>query len=97
MDNKIKQNKAQYSLDRQTAFSLRIVGNYEFLTDEDIFSENNCYKKLLKSKDLNIHDCSGYHYCTTSYKSGSAQVQILLAVCRRFSRLRIFPDSPSWK
>ena len=66
MDNKIKQNKAQYNLEKQTAFSLRSVCNYEFLTREDILLENNCYKKLLKSKYLNIHHCSRYHYCTGS-------------------------------
>ena len=39
IDNKFKQNKAQYNLDRQIAFSWRSVGNYEFLTGEDILSE----------------------------------------------------------
>ena len=72
MDNRIKQNIAQYNLERQTAFSLRSTCNYEFLTREDILLENNCYKKLLKSKYLNIHHCSRYHYCTGSANSGSA-------------------------
>ena len=39
IDNKFKQSKAQYNLDRQTAFIWRRVGNYEFLAGEDILSE----------------------------------------------------------
>ena len=41
--------------------------------------------------------CSGYHDCTASFKkslnSGSAQVQILLAACRRFSMVS---DNDPW-
>ena len=37
IDTKIKQNKAQYDLDRQTAFSLRSVCNYKFLTGTNSF------------------------------------------------------------
>ena len=44
IDNKIKQNKAQYNLDRQIAkiFTLSSgnVNEYEFLTDQDVLSEN---------------------------------------------------------
>ena len=40
IDNKIKQKKAQYNFDRQTAkisaLSSRDVGKYEFLTGEDV-------------------------------------------------------------
>ena len=92
INHKVKQNKAQYNLDRQTAtisaLSSGNVNKYEFLTAKDVLSgkvllektveikrfkysslgknekhklvlENNsiksCYKKLSKSKDLNIH------------------------------------------
>ena len=55
----------------------------------------------------------GYHYCTSdavvywlsllhnfiqlSLNSGSAQVQILLAACRRFAMVRISDNGPGWK
>ena len=32
--------------------------------------------------------CSGYRYWTTSFNKGSAQVQILIATCRRFAMVR---------
>ena len=58
INNKIKQNKAQYNLNRQTAkisaLSLRNVSKYEFLSIKDILSEKELLKKLLQSKDLNI-------------------------------------------
>ena len=42
--------------------------------------------------------CNGYEYCTTSFNKastqGSAQVQILLAACQRFSLVRIFDNGP---
>ena len=43
--------------------------------------------------------CSGYHYSTTSFNkaSGSAQVQILLAVCQRFAMVKISDNGPGWK
>ena len=52
IDNKIKQNKAQYNLDRQIAkiFTLSSgnVNEYEFLTDQDILSENkSCYNQKI--------------------------------------------------
>ena len=34
---------------------------------------------------------------STNLKSGSAQVQILLAVCRRFEMVRISDGGPGWK
>ena len=53
IDKKIKQNKAQYDSDRQTAkisaLSLRNVGIYEFLTDNDVLPE-----KVLLAKAFNI-------------------------------------------
>ena len=57
-DNKIEQNKAQCSLDRQTAkisaLSLANVGKYEFLTGQDILPEKELLKKPAKIK--------GYEY-----------------------------------
>ena len=54
IDNKIKQNKTQYNLDRQTAKISVLpsgnVGKYEFLTgkgdlpEKDLL-EKNCYKQ----------------------------------------------------
>ena len=42
--------------------------------------------------------CSGYQYYTTSFNKasteGSAQVQILLAACRRFAMVRISDNGP---
>ena len=50
INNKIEKNKAQYNLDREAgkilALSQGSVAKYEFLTGE---------KKLLQSKDWNIH------------------------------------------
>ena len=44
IDNKIKQNKAEYNIDRQTtnisAFSSGNVCKYEFLTGEDVLRED---------------------------------------------------------
>ena len=49
IDNKIKQNKAQYDLDRQitkiAALSLGNVSNYEFLTGKDVLPEKNLLGK----------------------------------------------------
>ena len=49
IDNKIKQNKAQYDLDRQiakiAALSLENVSNYEFMTGKDVLSEKNVLGK----------------------------------------------------
>ena len=49
IDNKIEQNKAQYSLDRQTvmvsALSSGNVGKYEFLAGQDILPEKELLEK----------------------------------------------------
>ena len=46
INNKIKQNKAQYDLDKQTAkisvLSSGIVCKYEYLTDKDVLREKTC-------------------------------------------------------
>ena len=53
-DNKIKQNKAQYNLDRQTAtispLLSRNVGKYKFLTDEDVLLEKDLLQKAANIK-----------------------------------------------
>ena len=53
IDNKIKLNKAQYDLDKQTAkisaLLSRNVSKYEFLTGKDVLPE----KELLENADLN--------------------------------------------
>ena len=47
--NKIEQNKAQYSLDRQTTkisvFSSGNVSKYEFLTGKDVLPEKDFLEK----------------------------------------------------
>ena len=52
IDNKIKLNKAQYDLDKQTAkisaLLSRNVSKYEFLTGKDVLPE----KELLENADL---------------------------------------------
>ena len=52
IDNKIKLNKAQYDLDKQTAkisaLLSRNVNKYEFLTGKDFLPE----KELLENADL---------------------------------------------
>ena len=56
IDNKTKQNKTQYNLDRQTAqISALPSGNAskpEFLTGKDVLPRKDL--KLLQQKDLNI-------------------------------------------
>ena len=46
VNNKIKQNKAQYNLDRQTAKTSALssgnVSKYEFLTGKDVLPEKTC-------------------------------------------------------
>ena len=58
-DNKIKQNKAQCNLDRQTAtispLLSRNVVNIHFWQTKMFYWKKTCYKKLLISKDLNTH------------------------------------------
>ena len=58
IDNKTKQNKAQYNLDRHAtdilALSSANVGEYKFLRDEDVLPEKNYWKRLPQYKDLNI-------------------------------------------
>ena len=54
IDAKIKQNKAQYDLDRQTAkisaSSSGNVGKYEFLTGEDVLLEKDLLEKAATIK-----------------------------------------------
>ena len=54
INNKVKQRKAQYSLDRQTAtisaLSSGNVSKYEFLTSKDILTEINQLEKAATMK-----------------------------------------------
>ena len=58
INNKIKQNKVLYNLDRQTdkisALSSGNVNKYEFLTGKDVLPENYLIEKAAAMKDLNI-------------------------------------------
>ena len=58
INNKIKQNKAQYNLDRQTAkcsaLSSGNVSKYEFLTGKDVLPEKDLLEKVATIKNLNI-------------------------------------------
>ena len=53
-DNKIKENKAQYNLDRQTAkisaLSSGNVSKYEFLTGKDVLPEKDLLEKAAAIK-----------------------------------------------
>ena len=54
INNKIKQNKAQYDLDWQTAkisaLSSGNVSKYEFLTDKDVLAEKDLLEKAAALK-----------------------------------------------
>ena len=54
INNKIKQNKAQYNLDRETTnisdLSIRNVSKYEFLTEKGVLPKNDLLKKLQNQK-----------------------------------------------
>ena len=54
INNKIKQNKAQYNLDKQTikisAISSANVSKYEFLTSKDVLHEKDLLEKAAKMK-----------------------------------------------
>ena len=54
IDNKVKQNKAQYNLDNQTAkisaLSSGNVSKYEFLTGRDVSPEKDLLKKVATMK-----------------------------------------------
>ena len=54
INNKIKQNKAQYNLDRQTAkisaLSSEDVSKYEFLTGKDVLPEKDLLGKAAALK-----------------------------------------------
>ena len=56
IENKIEQNKAQYSLDRQTAkvsaLSPGNVSKYEFLIGKDVLSEKDLLQKAATMKRL---------------------------------------------
>ena len=58
IDNKIEQNKAQYSLARQTskisALSSENVGKYEFLTSEDLLPGKDLLQKAAIVKRFTI-------------------------------------------
>ena len=58
------------------------------------------YTAMLDEIDV-VPWCSGYHYCKNSIQlslnSGSAQIPTLLAVCQRFTMVRISDNGPSWK
>ena len=60
INNKIKQTKAQYNLDRQTTKILVLlagnVSKYEFLTGEDIYEYNSAF---FNTK----YDCLIWFYC----------------------------------
>ena len=55
-NNKIKQNKAQYDLDRQiakiSALSSGNVSKYEFLTGKDVLPEKDLLEKAAATKRL---------------------------------------------
>ena len=54
INNKIEQNKAKYNLDREAAkiwaLSSGNIGNYEFLTNEDILLEKELLEKAAPIK-----------------------------------------------
>ena len=54
IDNKVKQNKAKYDLDRQTAkifaLSSGTVRKYEFLTDKGVLLEKDLLEKAATMK-----------------------------------------------
>ena len=54
INNKMKQNKAQYDLDRQTAkifdLSSGNVSKYEFLTGKDVLPEKDLLEKVATIK-----------------------------------------------
>ena len=56
VNNKIKQNKAQYNLDRQTAktsaLSSANVSKYEFLTGKDVLPEKDLLAKAAPIKEF---------------------------------------------
>ena len=57
IDNKIKQNKSQYHLDRQTAKILTSSRNddkYELLTTGDILSEKELLEKAICSQKIRM-------------------------------------------
>ena len=58
INNKSKQNKAQYNLDRQTAkisaLSAGNVSKYEFLTGKDVLPEKDLLQKVPTTKRFTI-------------------------------------------
>ena len=56
IDNKIKQNKVQYDLDRETAemsaLSSGNVSEYEFLNDRDVLPEKRLVRKSRKNRKI---------------------------------------------
>ena len=56
IDNKIKKNKAQYDLDRETAkisaLSRRNVSKYQFLTAKDVLLEKRLVRKGYYNKKI---------------------------------------------
>ena len=89
-------------------FLITRESSYQKKTNEDI-QLLRCHKMTR----IVAPGYSGYHYCTSdavvywlsllhnfiqlSLNSGSAQVQILLAACRRFAMVRISDNGPGWK
>ena len=58
INNKIKQNKAQYDVNRQTVKILALLSGkackYEFLTDEDVLREKGLRESCYNQKNFNI-------------------------------------------
>ena len=51
----------------------------------------------IKDAKLAVPWCNGYHYCTTSFNSGSALVEVMLAACQRLAMVRISDNGLVWK
>ena len=58
IDNKIKQNKAEYNLDRQTAkispLSSGNVSKYQFLTGKDVLPEKGLLEEAVTMKGFHV-------------------------------------------
>ena len=88
-------------IENRVIFKSKTGYYFELLTAETMKLLRTTKNKITKNKK-NLWRRGVVVIITTqlseqSLNTGSAQVQILLAVCRRFTMVRISDNGPSWK
>ena len=73
------------------------LASFLFFFYQGIFFTNIMSQKVAEKGGGYFFNSLLHNFIQQSLNSGSAQVQILLAVCRRFEMVRISNNGPGWK